>query len=941
MERQAFVARERELGRLDALLNQALASRGQVCFVTGEAGSGKTALVVEFARRAEEAHADLVVAIGNCNAHTGIGDPYLPFREILGMLTGDVEAKLAQGTTTQESATRLRGLLRWSCNALVEFGPDLIDVFVPGAGLAAKAGAFVADQMGWLEKVEELSQRRTHREAQERAVGAGDTGPAQSQIFEQYTNVLRALAEKRLLMLVVDDLQWADEASISLLFHLGRRIGESRMMVVGAYRPDEVALGRAGERHPLEKVLAEFKRYFGDIWVDLDRARGTEGRQFVDALLDTEPNRLGEAFRRALFEHTEGHPLFTVELLRDMRERGDLLQGRDGRLAEGPALDWGTLPPRVEGVIEERIGRLEDELCETLTVASVEGEDFTAQVLARVRDADERGLVRQLSGELDRKHRLVGERGSRQVGPQRLYLYRFRHGLFQQHLYSRLGESEREVLHRDVGETLEELYGEGAVEEVPAQLARHFQEARMAPRASYYLYHAGERARRLGASLEAVHLYHSALRTASGPGASGGLVEPYRIHERLGDVYLEHLSRHDEALEHYTSFLNLVESEEDLARGARKVAMVHLLQGDLGEAQEYFEMALARLSPLPLAAETSRVHCGLAYLFISRYRLDQAAGHASAGLEISGQVDDDRGLADANKALGGVAYYRGKLELACQYYERSLAIYRELGDLARAAQACNNVGDCCRRLGRMDQALEYLTEGHELARRIGDTRDEAVILYTTGELLLDQGRWRAAIARLEQALRLARESGVAISVVEVHRILGSAYHEVGHLEKARHHLETAETLGRDREQLRFAPQIYLGLARLRATWGEFAEASAYIESALDAAGPEPPDVFVGLLRRCRAYLHSRREEWDDAVVHLEASLDFLERTELPAEVGRTRLRLGEAYASRGAEGDGERALEQWLAALSAFRRIKARGYVAQVEARLAEIGYQL
>jgi hypothetical protein len=74
------------------------------------------------------------------------------------------------------------------------------------------------------------------------------------------------------------------------------------------------------------------------------------------------------------------------------------------------------------------------------------------------------------------------------------------------------------------------------------------------------------------------------------------------------------------------------------------------------------------------------------------------------------------------------------------------------------------------------------------------------------------------------------------------------------------------------------------------------------------------------------------------VVHLKASLDLLARTKLPAEEGRTRLSLGEAYVSRGAEGDGERAREQWLAALSIFRQIEARGYVAQVDLRLAEIG---
>lgn len=503
-ERHIFVARERELEQLNEFLNTALAGQGQVAFVTGEAGSGKTALVTEFARRAEEAHVDLIVAIGNCNAQTGIGDPYLPFREVLGLLTGDVEAKLAQGVITQKNAGRLRDFLRVSGQALVELGPDLIDIFVPGAGLVAKAGAFAAEQVGWLEKLEQLVPRRRESVAQSGA------GIEQSHIFEQYTNVLRALAAQRPLMLVLDDLQWADAASIELLFHLGRRIGGSRILIVGTYRPEEVAIGRAGERHPLEKVLAEFRRYFGEIWVDLDQAEEAEGRQFVDAFLDTEPNRLGEGFRQALYRHTGGHPLFTTELLRDMQEREDLVQDEQGRWVEGPALDWEDLPARVEGVIEERIGRLEEELRDILTVASVEGEDFTAQVVARVREADERGLVRQLGRELDRKHRLVGERGSRQVGQQRLYLYRFRHSLFQRHLYNGLKEIERELLHGDVGAVLEELYGERA-DDIAPQLAWHFAEAGQGEKAVGYLVRAGDQARMAYAHQEATDYYHRAL----------------------------------------------------------------------------------------------------------------------------------------------------------------------------------------------------------------------------------------------------------------------------------------------------------------------------------------------------------------------------------------------------------------------------------------------
>ena len=115
-----------------------LAGQGQIIFITGEAGSGKTVLVHEFIRRAQETSTNLVVASGNCNAHTGAGDPYLPFREILSLLTGDIEIKWNQGMLTQESASRLWTLLPTSVQVLAEFGPDLINTFIPGATLTAR-----------------------------------------------------------------------------------------------------------------------------------------------------------------------------------------------------------------------------------------------------------------------------------------------------------------------------------------------------------------------------------------------------------------------------------------------------------------------------------------------------------------------------------------------------------------------------------------------------------------------------------------------------------------------------------------------------------------------------------------------------------------------------------------------------------------------------------
>lgn len=156
--------------------------------------------------------------------------------------------------------------------------------------------------------------------------------------------MLEVLSAHVPLMLIIDNLHWADLSSISLLFHLAQRIDDRRLLIVWAYRPEDVAHGRDGKQHSLQDVVSELKRHFGEMWVDLDSGGPRLGREFVDALLDEEPNRLEERFRRELTGITGGHLLFTVELLRDLRERGDLLQDEKGRWIARPDLEWDELP---------------------------------------------------------------------------------------------------------------------------------------------------------------------------------------------------------------------------------------------------------------------------------------------------------------------------------------------------------------------------------------------------------------------------------------------------------------------------------------------------------------------------------------------------------------------------------------------------------------------
>jgi DNA-binding SARP family transcriptional activator/predicted ATPase len=503
IEKPIFVARERELAKLESYLELVLANNGRVVFITGEAGSGKTALLQEITHHIQEAREDIIIVCGNCNAHTGIGDPYLPFREILAMLTGDVEARYVAGAISSEHALRLWHTFPLSVQALVEAGPELIDTFVSGSSLLDRAAVCDSMPAKYLIRLRKL-------------VEGEDTGmiipsPQQSDLFEQYTRLLQALSQKISLVLVVDDLQWADLGSISLLFHLGRHLAGSRILIAGAYRPEEVALGRDGARHPLEAVINELQREYGDITVNVDQAKR---RAFMEALLDNEPNRLEHPFRVMLYQLTQGHPLFTIELLRGMQERGDLVLDQDGMWIEGAALDWETLPARVEAVVAERINRLAQPLQDALHAASVEGEIFTAEVVAQVLEIDERKSLGHFSRELDRKHRLVRAQSIQRLDGNPISRYRFRHIITQKYLYNSLDPVERVHLHEQVGNALEEIYSaqgdEGTIAIAP-QLARHFQEARIEQKAIHYLHQAGRRAVDLSAIQEATAHLNMAL----------------------------------------------------------------------------------------------------------------------------------------------------------------------------------------------------------------------------------------------------------------------------------------------------------------------------------------------------------------------------------------------------------------------------------------------
>ncbi len=712
------------------------------------------------------------------------------------------------------------------------------------------------------------------RQAEPAAAAEADPfapAPGGGSIDERCTDAFRRVAAARPLLLVVDDAQWADAASVGLLFHLARRIADVPLLLVVAYRDTDLAVG--GERHPLAGVVAEWERLFGGAGVALMPLGEPDGARLVDALLDGGADGLSAGFRDALLRHTEGHPLFVVEAVRDLQARGVIVRTPDGGWSEGGVPDWSALPARVEGVIGERIRRLGEEQRRLLAVAAVEGEVFTAEVVAGALGIEPREAVRRL-GELDRVHRLVAPHALRRLAAGTASEYRFRHSLFHRHACTLADPAEARYLHADVGAALERLYGADSAEAAP-RLARHFALARDEARAGRYLYLAGGAAAQSGAHGGAAGLFRRALEHAA---RAGDADLAARVREAAADV-LSATGDADAADAEYRALLAATGDVRIRARLLRK-------SGDAWQARQGMEPALEAYTR------------GEAALF-------EAAEWASADFAEWAQLQVGRA--------------------------RALLLLNRMGELQELVRA---VKDGVERYGRQRTAV-LATLLRELSRRErlfgldalvaacrrfaaeaegpGRLREQAGAEFTIGFTQLWRGRLDDAEAHLSAALAIAGEGGEAWR-----QVLCCTY------------LALVRRLGNDVEgttawtsRARGAGELTPGAAgmayanhawaALRAGDPRRARADASAALALWSA-VSPTDPFQWAARWPLLAVALSGGDVGDAIGHARAMLDP-EQHPLPDALARPLALAVESWE----RGDADRARTHLDAALSAAR----------------------
>ncbi len=812
----SFFAREEELQLFNQGLDRVLARENQVIFVTGEAGSGKTALVKEFIRQSLPEHPELVAAYTNCNAFTGASDPYLPFIEIIEMLTGDLDQALLLASGDRSAAARLWSAAPEVIQALISAGPDLVGRLIGGEQLLARARVMPGVPTGRLESL--LKQNTSHFTQNL----PGSAGKLQTALFEQVLAVFKQVARQRPLLLALDDLQWADADTVNLLFYLCRRLVGSRVMILGIYRQEDLPHAASGKPAPFLSILRELQT--GDNCRTIDLAQ-SNSRKFIQALVDSQPNRLGSDFRRTLERITSGVPLFSIELLGAMQGRGDLVRNAAGEWIETSSLSWDLLPPRVEAAIAEQVARLPAEQQRVLRAASVEGDDFTIEAIARALPLDATDLARQLSGPNARSERMVYATGVQQPsgeGP-RLARFRFRHHLFQQYFYLHQDIVERTRMHEAVGLALEALYGEQAGENA-ITLAHHFELAAMPEKAAAYLLRAGKKAVILLANESAIAHFQKGLELlkAAPPAPARDLLE-LELQMALGGPLIATRGYTSPVLEQaYTRARRLVEkcgNDSDRFWVLAILKSCYNIQGDPKNSRSIQAQLLkiARRSQDPIMAVTAhhRMVSNCLYYgqwaalhqhlrqFLRLYDPDQVRtfilklgtdpmpvvlGMTALASWVTGFPDKARRYSQESQRLGhDLAHpivswftnyyafsfytYTGEIQAARRCAQAALQICEEQ-DLAYYRVYSQNFFGWCLAKTQDESGVDLLEQGITSLRTIGDRMNLLVALRLQAEACLETRRCSQALAAIDEALDLTEKTQIIYEKPELMRLKG-------------------------------------------------------------------------------------------------------------------------------------------------------------------------
>ncbi len=885
-----LVARHGEMHQMLAAIDAVVGGEGRAMLLAGEPGAGKTRLAQEVSLRAR--NGSFIIGAGRCYEPEQTV-PYYPFLDAVSAFYAAAAASIRQDAGS-----------RW---------PYL--------------GILLPDEIGIPD-------------------GLGGSEQDEQRVLRAVTSFVAAVAATRPVALLLDDLHWADSASIKLLLHLTRHTRGLPILIVGTYRDTEVS-----SRHPLEGALRDLRRE-GLIERIEVRRLSLEGTAALAADAIGRP-KLTDEFVELLHRRTEGNPYFVQQVVRMLVERGDIFC-QDGEWTRR-AIEEIEVPESVRSVVGQRLAHLGETAQEVLHEASVLGQSFHFDDLL--------AMGQRSDTEIDDALEESGAAGLTAASDEG-EVYTFDHALTRQTLYESLPPRRRRRLHLAAGAALERLPVRERTARV-AEIAWHFLHADDVDRAMRYSLEAGDRAEAMFAHSDAERQYRVALELATEESDEPRMAEiPRKLGRtlRLGGRYGEALKYLEQAAERYAQ---LGDREAELAAVA-EIGRVHAERGTSDEGinhvlpfvEDLEREGIDELSPACAAS----LYVGLAALYFRGGRWQALVPAAEEASRLAAASGDNRLLAEAEKERGRALSLVGRVEAAQEALATASKLAEKVGDLSTLQGALNSLGYLHRRAGELQAAAKSYRQALDVAERLGDPGVLAFARFVLGRTLLERGEWVEAGEQFERSLADARTAGSSWYTTYAQAGLGVLALRRGDRERGLHFLNEAVDLAERNEDVQ-GFLLHAHLARQEVLDGQAEDAVARLQrirertrqagreiyqwelvwALLEAGNIEGAAelarnvgehmLFEGRLEmadmlRVSGMVAARQGHAHEAAGYLEQGLTLARQIGMPYQEALLLLEYGQLQQEMGSQENACTALTK---ALTIFQHLGAQPYVGRCE----------
>ena len=898
---QPLVGRSSLLTALVGKLRQVAAGQGQLVRLVGAAGMGKSHVAAYVLGQARVM--GLEVAVGVCHSmqRTAV---YAPWRQIFYTLLGLQDSSEAEVMTVlTDSLTREHPewLLR-----LPLLG-DLLGLPLPDNATTE----------------------------------AMDSQMRQQSLFSLVVEMVQVWAEKRPLLLIIDNAHWLDEASQSLAQIVAQQaIRTSATMLLLVQRPPQPGQPSLLPEIDKEPDYAQ--------WV-LEPMALWEGEMLAQQTLG---GRLSPLLVAVVNHVARGNPFFTIELLNAMRGEGQIVEQegvwetadtllavlrradfvvlRNGQwqLKENSSLGSVQLgiPDSIQGLVLARLDRLSEAHKATLKVGSVIGQTIGLLLLARAHpEQKEVVTVAQEALDLAKEEILQADTAT---------VYTFLHHMTQEVVYDTLLFQQRQQLHRAVAEALVAGGMELGVYGV-AQVAYHAFAGEAWSLAFRYNLLAGEQAKQLHATQQAIDFLQKAWQSSRRMGEEETAVLRKQLHVALGELYIS-TGQYDAANEQLVMALALAQQQQDQeaeGRCYRWFGRLYEQKGAYSEALTWLERGFAVLRGKTLAEEAEqRLLSGL--IHVRRGEFDQALAACNRSLQVAEAMGNVAVRARTYNLLGIVAM-RSNSGDALGRFQQSLAAYEQLGNVHGQATSHNLIANGYFARGELPLADRHYRQSLDLFVQMGHVYSQVLVNNNLGGIALKQGRWEAALGYYQRAVRQMEQIQGSLWVLgALHLNRGNVLIQQGALTEAEEVLVTAESCFAQVQIQDFLPELYRLFAELYGRRGVWETAVSYGDRSLQLARELEMPREEGHTLRIMGQIALWQQQEEVAHHHFEQSQRLLTAANDAYELAKTQLALARLYVQQRQGAEARRLL---LAAEAVFARQEAAFDWQQVRQLLVEL----